>query len=373
MHELPVVGRYSQEGLMADGSVQFEGFDPKWLNELAEREPRLTALQHPEVRYEGTDHCNATCIMCPRDLHKDGREHGVMDFDKYKKSIDEVVPLGAKRIVLTGFGEPLMDRTLDEKVAYAHSKGLNTYIISNASLLSQKRSRSLIESGLDEIRVSFYGMRPESYNVVMEKLDYEKTLKNLLDFLEIRSAMGKRKPKLQVSYLIMPENERDTDEFQRFWEPRADAIEIWKPHNFGDGRSYRERFDEVEVKNTCGRPQNGPLQIQWNGEVIPCCYDYNNQIILGNAFESSVLDVLNGLKYRMLRVAHRLKYFKLFPYCNQCDQLLPHSDALVYSNRHNLPPEIAVKLSNTDLYDLVDAKEIEREDLSPQYADGRID
>lgn len=27
----------------------------------------------------------------------------------------------------------------------------------------------------------------------------------------------------------------------------------------------------------CGRPENGPLQIQWNGEVIPCCYDYNNQ------------------------------------------------------------------------------------------------
>ena len=371
MRELSILPRYSQEVLLTDSSVNFEGFDLIALRGLADREPVLTALQHPEVRYETTDHCNATCIMCPRDLHTKGREHGVMDLDLFKKSIDEVVPLGAKRIVLTGFGEPLMDSTLPEKIAYAHSKGLNTYIISNGSLLSRTRAEKLIDAGLDELRVSFYGMRPETYNAVMDKLDFEKTLKNLLDFLEIRAARGRKKPKLQLSYLVMPENEQDTAEFRSFWEPRADAIEIWKPHNFGDGRHYRQRSDDVETKTTCGRPQNGPLQIQWNGEVIPCCYDYNNQIILGNAFHDSVLDILNGTKYRMLRVAHRLKYFKLFPYCNQCDQLLAHSDALVYTNRHNLPPEEAVKLSNTDLYDLVEAKEIEQADLNPQYADGR--
>src|SRR5436190_10643589 len=131
MRELSILPRYSQEVLLTDSSVNFEGFDLIALRGLADREPVLTALQHPEVRYETTDHCNATCIMCPRDLHKNGREHGVMDVELYKKSIDEVTRLGAKRIVLTGFGEPLMDKTLAEKVAYAHAQGLNTYIISN--------------------------------------------------------------------------------------------------------------------------------------------------------------------------------------------------------------------------------------------------
>src|SRR5262249_19229652 len=147
------------------------------LLQLAEDEPALTRLQHPEVRYETTDHCNATCIMCPRDLHKNGREHGVMDLELFKKSIDEVVPLGARRIVLTVFGEPLMDTTLADKIAYAKSMGLNTYIISNGSLLNRTKSEKLIDAGLDEIRVSFYGMRPETYNAVMDKLDYEKTLR----------------------------------------------------------------------------------------------------------------------------------------------------------------------------------------------------
>src|SRR2546425_8600423 len=179
--------RYAQERLLADGSVNFAGEDRAHLMALADLEPRITALLHPEVRYETTDHCNAECIMCPRDKHEHGREHGVMSLEFYKRSIDEVVALGAKKIVLTGFGEPLVDKTLEQKVAYAKSHGLNTYIISNGSLLTEKRASGLIEAGLDEMRISFYGMRPETYNVVMRKLEFPVTMGNLLRFLELRA------------------------------------------------------------------------------------------------------------------------------------------------------------------------------------------
>lgn len=362
----------SLESLLDDGSMAWNGYDRAKVLSLVEGEAPFTVLKHPEVRYEVTDHCNAMCIMCPRDKHEEARPHGIMDLQKYKRSIDEVVALGAKKIVLTGFGEPLIDRTLEQKIVYAKSKELNTYIITNASLLSRARAQSLIEAGLDEMRVSFYGMRPETYNVVMERLDHTVTTNNLLGFLDERARRGLKKPKMELSYLVMKENEADVDAFRAFWEPRADAIEMWKPHNFGDGRNYRKRHQSIEMKMSCGRPENGPLQIQWNGEVIPCCYDYNNQIILGNAFETPVLEILNGEKYRLLRWAHRTKRFELFPYCNQCDQLLPHADALVYTNRHNLPPEVAVRLSNTDLYDLVQDREISPDNVSERYRSGLV-
>ena len=362
---IPIVpeGRYAQERLLADGSVAGDG-----VGELLGRIPPdapITRLLHPEVRYEVTDHCNATCIMCPRDKHVDGREHGIMDQAQYEKSIDEVVALGAQKVVLTGFGEPLLDKRLEKKVAYAVSKGLGTYFITNASALTPARSQRLLDAGLGEMRVSFYGMSPETYNAVMQGLDFERTKAKVLEFLRLRDAMG-AKTRVQMSYLELKENRADTGRFREFWEPKVDALEIWKPHNFGDGRDYRERLDDSK-KTTCGRPENGPLQIQWNGEVIPCCYDYNNQIILGNAFETPVLEILNGPKYRLLRYAHRAKKFGLFPYCDQCDQLLPHGDALVYTNRHNLPAEEAVKLSNTDLYNLVDGKQLGDERLTERY------
>ena len=315
-------------------------------------------LQHPEVRYEVTDNCNADCIMCPRDKHT--RQHGVMENAKYEKSIDEIVSLGAQRVVLTGFGEPLLDRDLERKVAYASEAGLSTYIITNGSAITAKRARGLINAGLDEARISFYGMSPRSYAEVMRGLTFQRTQKNILHFLSLINELG-AKTRVMLSYLVMPENASEVDAFREYWEPLVDHIEIWKPHNFGDGRDYRERGQE---KTSCGRPKNGPLQIQWDGTVIPCCYDYNNQIPLGNAFDAPIMNILYGSKYDQLREAHERGEFWRFPYCDQCDQLLEHSDAILYTNRHSLPPSEAVKLSNTDLYDLIDAIDIsERVDV----------
>jgi len=309
-------------------------------------------LRHPEVRYEPTNHCNASCIMCPRDKHT--REQGIMDQAAYERSIDEVSALGAQQIVLTGFGEPMLDNQLEEKIRYAKSKGLRTYVISNGSALTRKRAYLLLQSGLDELRISFYGMREASYGAVMRGLDYDRTVANLMAFLSIRTTL-KIPTKVQLSYLILPENEADVEAFRAFWEPRVDFIEIWRPHNFTSGRDYR---DITAKKKTCGRPENGPLQIQQNGDVIPCCFDFNNTIVLGNAFGQPVPDILAGDRYRDLRDAHRKGEFHRFPTCDNCDQLQEHSDALVYSNRHSLPAHEAVKLSNTDLYNLIDAVEL---------------
>jgi len=287
--------------------------------------------------------------MCPRDTHT--RTHGIMDQSAYERSIDEVTALGATQVVLTGFGEPMLDRNLEQKIRYAKSKGLRTYIITNGSALTPKRSTALMMAGLDEMRVSFYGMETGTYNAVMRGLDFEKTIKNLMSFLAVRKALS-IDCKVQLSYLVLPENEKDVDEFISFWTDKVDYLEVWKPHNFGDGKDFRQR---IGIKKSCGRPDNGPLQIQWDGTVIPCCYDYNNQIVLGNAFDDSIPDILRGERYQDLRDAHSKGEFFRFPYCDQCDQLLEHSDALVYTNRHNLPASEAVKLSNTDLYNLTDA------------------
>ena len=118
---IPIVSlepaRYSNAAILADGSVQATEAARQAILDQLTNEPEITQLLHPEVRYEVTDHCNASCIMCPRDKHEHGREHGIMDQAKYERSIDEVVALGAKKIVLTGFGEPMLDKRLEDKIA----------------------------------------------------------------------------------------------------------------------------------------------------------------------------------------------------------------------------------------------------------------
>ena len=357
--------------LLYDDSVNIDKIQLNDLKEELASKPLIDRLVHPEVRYEVTNRCNAACIMCPRDKHDRGQ--GIMQQDHFEQSIDEVSMLGAEKVVLTGFGEPLLDKKLEKKVAYLSEKGISSYFITNASGLTEARAKRLLDVGLNEIRVSFYGMNSKSYNSIMKGLDFSRTKQKILTFLELREKHS-NKTKIQISYLEMKENCHETRNFIEYWQDLVDAVEVWRPHNFGDGRNYRERSNSNNImkKVTCGRPKNGPLQIQWNGEVVPCCYDYNNTIVLGNAFQQDILEILNSFKYRLLRYAHELERFDLFPYCDQCDQLLPRSDALVYTNRHNLPPEDAVKLSNTDLYDLSRGKSISNNVLSKKYSKGNI-
>ena len=130
---LDIATRYTQKNLLNDGSVNLEKLNYDSIRNQIQDKPLIEKLTHPEVRYEVTDHCNAKCIMCPRDEHELGREHGIMDQEKYERSINEITQLGAKKVVLTGFGEPMLDKKLELKIAYAKSKGLSTYIITNGS------------------------------------------------------------------------------------------------------------------------------------------------------------------------------------------------------------------------------------------------
>ena len=62
--------RLLQDNLLTDGSINFDNVSLDSLLEQLPIDKPITKLSHPEVRYEVTDHCNASCIMCPRDEHE---------------------------------------------------------------------------------------------------------------------------------------------------------------------------------------------------------------------------------------------------------------------------------------------------------------
>ena len=86
-----------------------------------------------EIWLENTNHCNAACVMCPRELQS--RPKGIMDFEMYKRLIDEISEHKdhVKRLHMHNFGEPLLDKKLPERIKYAKSKGIqHVYFVSNA-------------------------------------------------------------------------------------------------------------------------------------------------------------------------------------------------------------------------------------------------
>lgn len=116
---------------------------------------------------ENTNHCNAECVMCPRGTLS--RKRGFMDFGLFEKIIKEVSSVKRKPVThLHGFGEPLLDRLVAERIELAKTYGIKcTYIVTNASLLFSETSRKIISAGLDKMKISVYGTDEESYNNTM--------------------------------------------------------------------------------------------------------------------------------------------------------------------------------------------------------------
>ena len=145
------------------------------------------------IMIENTNRCNSQCVMCPRE--KLTRKPGFMEFGLFEKIIKEVSGMKRKPVThLHGFGEPLLDILLPERIKLAKDCGIkHTYIVTNASLLVPEISRKIIQAGLDKMKISFYGTDEDSYNATMKKLNFKVTFQNIADFLRIRKEMKDRK------------------------------------------------------------------------------------------------------------------------------------------------------------------------------------
>ena len=275
-----------------------------------------------QIWLESTNHCNAECIMCPRELQT--RKKGLMKMDLYKKIIEEISQYKNEvdRLHLANFGEPLLDKKLPERIRIAKEHGIkHVYFVSNASLLTPSLTESLINSGLDEFKISFYGIDFKSYNETMVGLDYEETLSNVKNFFKIRKKLNARNPKVLIQ--LIPKLLKK-DQIQAWYNQFENLIDqsigdkiVETPIlNFGDGRNYNN-INQI-VTEICSYPWRTMVILQ-DGQVSVCCLDYNGSVIMGDVNSSSISEIWNGKKYLTLRDSFKRLDYSKYPICNKCD------------------------------------------------------
>jgi len=280
-------------------------------------------LTNPEVRIENTNLCNASCIICPRDQMT--RKKTTMNNRHFNYLVDQVVQLGAKSVSIFGFGEPLLDQGIINKVAYCTKRGLDTFITTNASILNLELQTLLLKAGLKKIRFSVHGIY-KNYDRVHRKLKFEDTLRNIQNFLAKNRVRHKNQCITAVS--VIPMNNEEVEDIINFWQNGVDELEIWKPHGWGGAKDYRDR--SKKRKKTCGRHIKGPIQIQADGDVIPCCFLTNAEVVLGNTHKNTIEEILKGERYGDFRNCHDKGMLQGLP-CATCDQLNSGDSPLLYS------------------------------------------
>jgi organic radical activating enzyme len=282
-------------------------------------------LLNPEARIETTNKCQAHCVFCPRD--KMTRPKTTMPNEHFESLVLQCQDLGATTISLFGYGEPLLDPEISRKVQFCTDLDLDTFITTNAGLLDLDKTYELLEAGLKHIRFSFNTLK--HYEEIHRGLKPLEVLRNIGNFIQINRQKYAKSCKVSMSFTLMYDD--DLQNIKDTWERKVDWLEVWRPHNWGQGREYRKLTEKRKLR--CPRPYNGPLQIQADGLVIPCCFLTNGELILGDTYKNTVKEILEGEAYQSLRLKHNYADLSGLP-CETCDQLnIEDEKPLLYSSR----------------------------------------
>jgi radical SAM protein with 4Fe4S-binding SPASM domain len=270
---------------------------------------------------ETTSICNLRCVMCPnKNLRKE--EKGFMDFVLFRKIIDEAREF-VFDINLIHRGEGLLHPEFPRMAEYAHEAGITTKFHTNATLLDEPRSRALIEASLDQISFSFDGYDKKTYESIRVNADFEKTIRNIVGFLEIKRELGRKKPHAILELIDFPEiygaidNRQKRDFLNRFKGLPLNRIEIKDMHNWageiGKGRKKRRYVPCTFLWQA--------LVIFWDGSVLPCTQDFHGYLTLGNVRQESLAEIWNNEKMVRLRTKILERNIADLETCSKCDRL----------------------------------------------------
>jgi len=258
------------------------------------------------VGVETTNHCNLKCITCPTH-ERMKRRRGYMSEDVYKEVLRQLDCGSTKgnplSVGLSNWGEPLLHPSIIDYINMASTRSFRTSLVTNGTLLNRDLSKRLMDSGLDELTFSIDGVgkayediRGIPYNNIKNKID---------EFLSIKETVG-WKGSVRIRTVVCESNSSAFKEIYDEWKGHGIEFSIQREVLWKDA----ERNDPCEfIKST--------IVVLWNGDIVPCCVDYDGELNLGNVMTDNLFQVWDG-KMEALRLNHiRGNYPSL---CRKCTE-----------------------------------------------------
>lgn len=325
----------------------------------AERSPIAEA--EPVCLYlETTNRCNLLCTTCPRTFEP-LESPGDMSWELFTSIVDQFPNIA--RVVLHGVGEPMMVRSLPRMIRYLKDRG--TYILfnTNGTLLSLKKGQELIDSGLDELRISLDAAEPEAFKLVRGRDMFHRIVRNVRAFRAMQRELGAQTPRVSLWLTGLKETVDQLGDFVRLAH-EIDVREVYlqrlvyfpegqglareqsalfptgqarglKAHGGEDeeggkireaeelaaalgisfnasgatdpATSLKRQEGQAQPWSLCRRPWS-LMYITAHGRVLPCCiapfsmrgYD---GFTLGDATQQGLREIWNGARYQTFRAA----------------------------------------------------------------------
>ena len=252
--------------------------------------------------------CNFMCKFCFRSATGGSRSEGNMSVDLFKKLITGLS--GFEGIIdtlsLAGDGEPLLHPQLIEiiKIAKGSNKVKNVKITTNASMLTQELSRSIISAGTDIIIISINGISDEHYKSITNRdVDFNGIRDNIAYLYSIKGNTH-----IHIKCIGDYFSAEQKEEFVKVFSPLSDTFHIDNVANQWlelklDTKSDNRFGLQTKSSSFCNRPFY-QVSIRSDGKVTACVADRKEPLFLGDTKETSLKDIWNGKTLYDLRMAH---------------------------------------------------------------------
>lgn len=297
-------------------------------------------LVHPlTVHIETTNRCNFKCRYCPESLDNYGDLVGgmqTMSMVDFRTICSQLKKLGTISVVrLWIMGEPLLNPLLPEFIRVlkdfdGDKIAERVEVTTNASALTEEKSRLLLSSPLDVLKISIYGIGDSHHRITQSKVGSERILKNIEIFRQLRESNSLSKLKMVIQ-MVDPVNKEEEKKFVDSYRHLADELLINGAHSWTDnvpGSILTTTYDDKaisilqatheSVKKLCCPFPFYTLAIHVNGDVSTCCVDWDKKLKIGNIHENSLSEIWAGERLKDIQLLHLQEKKDSIPACSKC-------------------------------------------------------
>lgn len=288
---------------------------------------RLKADFPSQVIIDVTEVCNLACIHCPHPEFKKSEHYDAryLSPELNAKAVDEVKSHGAGRtqyIRYSSEGEPLIHPKGYEMIDYAvRNSGTFVTLTTNGTIMNEKRTQKLLDSGIHMIDISIDAYSPETYAKVRVNGDLNVTRANVIRLIGWIRQSGSP-AKVVVSFIEQPQNTHEAADFKAFWEDQgADSVVIRRLHSAAGAvidvaRIMRSR-QAGEARRPCVYPWERVV-LNPRGNLAFCPADWTHGSTVTDYRSTTIAETWGGEFYRKLRQAHMTNDYGNHGFCGQC-------------------------------------------------------
>tara|TARA_X000000950_G_scaffold289404_1_gene412980 strand:- start:47992 stop:49143 length:1152 start_codon:yes stop_codon:yes gene_type:complete len=277
---------------------------------------KITGKYPPVIQIEPSSICNYRCVFCfqtDKNLNDKKNGHmGSMDLELFKQIIDEIEG-NVEGVTLASRGEPFVNKKLPQMLDYMRDKFLAVKINTNASLLNEKISRSILESGIQTLVFSADAATPELYSKLRVNGKLENILRRIENFYEIKTKEFSNSKIITRVSGVKYNDTQDLDNLDNFWKKYVDQV------SFVDYNPWENVYssEKKEVEKACSDLWRR-MFIWWDGKACPCDVDYLTTLLNLNVKNKTIQGIWNSEDYNFLRETHLNKERNKIDPCSRC-------------------------------------------------------